>query len=101
MKQGSILINCARGGVVNETAMIAALDSGKLIAAGLDVFSVEPAPDTQPLFDRSDVILSPHTAAGSHDSIRTSAQMTVQNLLDFFDGVPRKDCIFNREELGF
>lgn len=100
MKQGSILINCARGGVVNETAMIAALDSGKLIAAGLDVFSVEPAPDTQPLFDRSDVILSPHTAAGSHDSIRTSARMTVQNLLDFFDGVPKKDCIFNREELG-
>lgn len=100
MKEGSILINCARGGVVDEAAMIHALDSGKLIAAGLDVFSVEPAPDTQPLFARGDVVLSPHTAAGSYNSIRTSAQMTVQNILDFFDGVPRKDCIFNREELG-
>ncbi len=100
MKDGSILINCARGGVVNEAAMISALDSGKLIAAGLDVFSVEPAPDTQPLYTRDDVILSPHTAAGSQNSIRVSAQMTAQNLLDHFDGKPRRDCIFNREELG-
>lgn len=100
MKDGSILVNCARGGVVNEAAMIAALDSGKLIAAGLDVFSVEPTPDNQTLFDRSDVVLSPHTAAGSYNSLSASAQMTVQNLLDYFDGVPRKDCIFNRKELG-
>jgi D-3-phosphoglycerate dehydrogenase len=100
MKDGSILINCARGGVVDEAAMISALDSGKLIAAGLDVFSVEPTPDTQPLYARDDVILSPHTAASSYNSLTTSSQMTVQNLLDFFDGKPRKDCIFNAKELG-
>ncbi len=100
MQDGSILINCARGGVVDEKAMISALDSGKLIAAGLDVFSVEPAPDTQALFARDDVMLTPHTAAGSRDSMTTSAKMTAQNLLDYFDGKPRKGCIFNREELG-
>lgn len=100
MKDGSILINCARGGVVDEAAMIAALDSGKLFAAGLDVFSTEPAPDNHPLFARNDVVLSPHTAAGSHDSMTMSARMTTQNLLDYFDGKPRRDCIFNREELG-
>jgi D-3-phosphoglycerate dehydrogenase len=100
MKDGAILINTARGGVVDEAAMIAALDSGKLMAAGLDVFSFEPAPDTQPLFNRSDVVLSPHTAAGSYNSITKSAQMTVQNILDFFDGAPRQDFIFNRDEIG-
>jgi len=100
MKDGAILINCARGGVVDEAAMIAALDSGKLLAAGLDVFSVEPAPDDHPLFSRTDVVLSPHSAAGSKMSMELSSQMTAQNLLDFFDGAPRKDCIFNRAELG-
>ncbi len=100
MKDGAILINCARGGVVDEAAMIAALDSGKLFAAGLDVFSVEPAPADNPLFSRTDVVLSAHTAAGSKNSMELSAQMTAQNLLDFFDGKPRDDCIFNREEIG-
>jgi D-3-phosphoglycerate dehydrogenase len=100
MKDGAILINTARGGVVDETAMIAALDSGKLMAAGLDVFALEPAPDTQALFNRSDVVLSPHTAAGSYNSITKSSEMTIQNILDFFDGAPRQDCIFNRDELG-
>lgn len=100
MKDGAILINCARGAVVNEEAMIAALDSGKLLAAGLDVFSFEPAPDTQPLFSRADVVLSPHTAAGSANSLKLSSEMTAQNILDFFDGAPRQDCIFNRDEIG-
>lgn len=101
MKDGTILINCARGGVVDETAMIEALDSGKLLAAGLDVFSFEPAPDTQPLFKRSDVVLTPHSAAGSRDCIVQSSTMTAQNILDFFDGKPRKDCIFNLAEIDF
>lgn len=100
MKDGAILINCARGGVVNEADMIAALDSGKLSAAGLDVFAVEPAPDDHPLYSRTDVVLSPHTAAGSINSMEISSLMTAQNLLDFFDGKPRDDCIFNKAELG-
>ena len=99
MKDGAILINCARGGVVDEAAMIAALDSRKLSAAGLDVFSVEPAPDDNPLFARNDVILSPHTAAGSYNSMELLGRMTAQNLLDFFDGKPREECIFNLAEL--
>jgi D-3-phosphoglycerate dehydrogenase / 2-oxoglutarate reductase len=100
MKDGAILINCARGGVVNEDAMIAALDSGKLMGAGLDVFCVEPTPDNNALFNRTDVVLTPHTAAGSVASIKLSSEMTAQNILDFFDGAPRKDFIFNRDELG-
>ncbi|GBE44070.1 glycerate dehydrogenase [bacterium BMS3Bbin10] len=100
MKDGAILINCARGAVVNEAAMIAALDSGKLAGAGLDVFAAEPAPDNHPLFSRTDVVLSPHTAASSGKATKLSSEMTARNILDFFDGAPRQDCIFNPEVLG-
>ena len=52
-------------------------------------------PDTHPLLQRQDVVLSPHSAAGSTFSIRKSAEMTAQNILDFFDGKIDPDCVFN------
>ena len=103
MKSGAILINCARGGIVDETALLGALESGKLTGAGLDVYSVEPPPKDDPvlsrLLSREDVILSPHSGAASTGAMRAMAMMAAQNILDCFDGKLQADCTFNRKEL--
>lgn len=98
MKPGSILINCARGGVVDEAALVSALNSGTLKGAGIDVFGEEP-PGDHPLFACPNAVLTPHNAAASHLSIQEMARMTAQNILDCFDGRLREDCIFNLDAL--
>ncbi|MFO1020856.1 MAG: hydroxyacid dehydrogenase [Planctomycetales bacterium] len=65
MKKGSILINCARGALVDEAALVAALDSGHLRAAGLDVFQHEPPPPDHPLLNRTNVVCTPHIASAT------------------------------------
>jgi len=104
MKTGSILINCARGGIVDEVAMMAALDAGQLRGAGLDVLSTEPPPPDDPmltsLLARSDVILAPHAGASSFGAKIEMSRMAIQNLLDAFDGKLDPDCVFNLEGLN-
>lgn len=68
MKKGVYLINCARGGIVNETDMIWALDEGIVAGAAFDVFSVEPPPADLPLLQRPEVILTPHLGASTEDA---------------------------------
>jgi phosphoglycerate dehydrogenase-like enzyme len=65
MKPGAILINTARGGLVDAVALEAALDSGHLFGAGLDVTDPEPLPPDHPLLHRLDVVVTPHVAAGT------------------------------------
>jgi D-3-phosphoglycerate dehydrogenase len=67
MKKGSFLINCARGGVVNEPDVLAALTSGQLAGAALDVFGKEP-PETAPIFNHDNVIFSPHLGASTKEA---------------------------------
>jgi D-3-phosphoglycerate dehydrogenase len=70
MKRGAILVNTARGALVDEAAMLAALASGQLGHAALDVFSVEPLPATHPLLARDDVTLAAHSGWTSADAAR-------------------------------
>ena len=85
-KPGSILINAARGGIVDEMALFDALDAGPLAGAGLDVFAEEPVPRDHPLLARDDVLLSPHSAAMSRQGARRMAEHAARNVLDFLDG---------------
>ncbi len=99
MKQDAMIINCARGGIVDEDALIKALDSGKVAAAGIDVLSVEPPAPDHPIFKRDDVIVTPHNGAASISSAMAMSRMTAENIVDFFDGKLRDDCTFNLEQL--
>ncbi len=95
MKQGSILINCARGGIVDDAALLAALESGHLRGAGLDVMTNEPPAPDDTLMLRSDVVMTPHNGAGAMSAAIAMAEMSAQNVLDAFDGKLRADCTFN------
>ncbi|MEZ4737482.1 MAG: D-2-hydroxyacid dehydrogenase [Caldilineaceae bacterium] len=65
MKQGAYLINIGRGGTIDEAALIAALQSGKLVGAGLDVFEEEPLPADSPLWEMKNVIITPHSSGAT------------------------------------
>lgn len=90
MPQGALLINCARGGIVNESALAAALTRGELGGAGVDVLSVEPPTHGNPLLDLNlpNLILTPHMAFYSLQSLETLAGQLIENLEAFEDGQP-------------
>lgn len=87
-KKGAILINTARGGVIDEAALIDALERGHLAGAGLDVYTVEPTPDDNPLFLLENVILSPHMAAHTDDALKAMSMIAVDVLRVLEDQEP-------------
>jgi len=86
MKTDAILINASRGGVVNEAALVKALQSNQIAGAGLDVFSEEPVPADNPLLKLENVILTPHTAALTRECVTRMATEAAKCVLDVFAG---------------
>lgn len=86
MKQGAILVNTARGGIVDENALADALQTGALGAAGLDVFAVEPPDVSHPLFGLRNVVVTPHISAGTRDALSTKMRAAFANIERFFHG---------------
>ena len=82
MKPGSIFINAARGGLVEEDALVEALESGHLAGAALDVFETEPLGEENRLWQMDQVFLSPHNSFVSDQTHRRLLKMTLRNLAD-------------------
>jgi D-3-phosphoglycerate dehydrogenase len=97
LKPGAIVVNTARGGIVDETALAAALTDGRVAAAGLDVFDDEPPAKNQPLLAFDQVVLSPHIAGLTQEAAERMAVASVQNAIDFFAGRLHPDLIVNRD----
>jgi len=91
MKTGSVLVNTARGGLVDETALYDALKSGHLRAAGLDTFRLEPTPADNPLFELDNVVLMPHIAWLTPETLDRSLGMAFENCRRLRDG---EDMLF-------
>jgi D-3-phosphoglycerate dehydrogenase / 2-oxoglutarate reductase len=85
MKKNCIIINAARGGIVNEFDLNKALNENLIFGAGLDVFETEPPEKKNPLLKNDKVFLSPHTAAFTEECMTRMGKETIQNILDFFD----------------
>ncbi len=88
MKPGAILVNTARGGLVDEVALLEALASGRLAGAGLDVFAVEPLPPGHPLMTRPNVVLAPHVAWLTRETLTRSLEVAVENCRRLQAGAP-------------
>jgi len=86
MKPGAIFVNGSRGAIVQEDALLAALDSGHLRAAGLDVFTIEPLPLVSPLRTHPRVTALPHIGSATHETRHAMAQLATSNLLQALAG---------------
>ena len=92
MKPGAILVDAARGGLVDEAALVHALSHGPLAAAALDVFEAEPLPADSPLLGREDVVLVPHIGSATLATRARMADLSVDNLLAGLEGRRLPHC---------
>lgn len=88
LPKGAILINIGRGALLDESALISALQSGHLGGAGLDVFEMEPLPKESPLWDMPNVIVSPHSGSTSDRENELITDIFCENLKNYFEGKP-------------
>jgi phosphoglycerate dehydrogenase-like enzyme len=88
LPKGAVVVNIARGGLVDEEALVAALRDGRLRGAALDVFTAEPLSEDHPLWSLSNVLITPHTAAVSRGFWRRETSLIVENVRRFFEGEP-------------
>ena len=93
MKKNSIIINTARGGIINEQELDKALNEGLIFGAALDVFSQEPVEKNNPLLKNKKVILSPHSATFTDECTSRMGIETTKNIIDFFENKIDKSMI--------
>jgi D-3-phosphoglycerate dehydrogenase / 2-oxoglutarate reductase len=97
MKPTAYLVNTARGGIIDEPALEAALSDRKLAGAGIDVFEREPAALDHPLLKLPNVLVAPHVAGVTRESVDRMAMTAVRNLLSVLDGKPSRENAINPE----
>ena len=93
MKKKAILINTARGGIINENDLDKALKDGLIFGAGLDVFVNEPIDKDSVLLKNNKIILSPHSATFTDECTSRMAIETIKNIIDFFDNKIQKEMV--------
>ncbi|ELY4301879.1 glyoxylate/hydroxypyruvate reductase GhrB [Cronobacter turicensis] len=93
MKKSAIFINAGRGPVVDENALIAALQSGEIHAAGLDVFEQEPLSKDSPLLTLKNVVALPHIGSATHETRYNMAACAVDNLINALNGDVSQNCV--------
>ena len=93
MKKNCIIINAARGGIINEEDLNKALNEDLIFGAGIDVFKKEPPENDNPLLKNDKVYLSPHTAAFTDECMTRMGVETIQNIIDYFDDTLEKSKI--------
>jgi D-3-phosphoglycerate dehydrogenase len=99
MQPTAFVVNTARGGIVDETALYHALKEGVIAGAGIDPFVVEPAPVDTPLFELDNIIVSPHSAGVTMESVHRMGYWAAKNVVDCFDGKLNPDNVINKEVL--
>jgi D-3-phosphoglycerate dehydrogenase len=99
MKPTAYLVNTARGGIIDETALHAALTTGVIAGAGIDVFDREPPDPDNPLLKLDNVVTAPHMAGVTRESIDRMAAQAVRNVLSVFDARPIRENVINPEVL--
>ncbi len=99
-KTSAYIVNTARGGIIDEIALHAALAEGRIAGAGLDVFEREPPEAQHPLFKLPNVVLAPHMAGVTRESLDRMGVLMVQNVLSVLDGQPLLDNVVNKEIYG-
>ena len=102
MKEDAILVNCARGGVVDEAALLEALSQGRILGAGVDTYEKEPIDQTHPFCSLSNVVLSPHNGGGTVEAVEKVVIGGTDNINAMLAaGKPAcPQYIVNRKELG-
>lgn len=93
MKPGAVLVNTARGGLVDANALTAVLEEGRLFGAGLDVFPEEPLDPASPLARAPRTVLTPHAAYQSQEAVRELCERSVQAVIDVVQGRAPADCL--------
>jgi len=93
MKPEAVLVNMARGGILDEAALVAMLREGRLRGATLDVFDEEPLPESSPLWDTPNLVVTPHVAGFSRDYLPRVFDIFAENVHGFEAGEPLRNEI--------
>jgi phosphoglycerate dehydrogenase-like enzyme len=100
LKRHAVIVNVARGELIDESALVDALRSGRLRGAGLDVFAREPLDPAHPLLALENVVATPHIAGGTRGTSRRRGQAVAENLIRALEGRPILDQIVSAEAIG-